>query len=402
MFQKIYSKMLAKRLIHGNSISEEAEASMISKLKQRCGYEYTVKLQKMFTDITLSANLNTRFGNTEVGGALAFNLKMLVLQSGAWPVNSSPSTFALPPELAKCIKMFGKFYEAMHSGRKLNWLHHLSTADVKARFSKKPYEFSVTAYQMAVLLMFNQNDADADTARASDAKEPPSPPSYTLSEIRDATNLSEKELQRTVRSLVSAHILTAQLPAAADSDDEGNDGTVSGARCSGGGDGDAVEMEVSRTASALEVGGSSGGGSAAASSPPKSVKRRSQSSSGGGSSGTPPLDDDCVISINLTYSNKKKKVKLSGTVQRETPQESKQLRDSLNEDRRFFLQAVAVRVMKTRKTLAHMMLVKEIIDQALVRFKPSVVAIKRCIEELIEKQYLERSSEDKHILLYIA
>ena len=35
MFQKIYSKMLAKRLIHGNSISEEAEASMISKLKQR-------------------------------------------------------------------------------------------------------------------------------------------------------------------------------------------------------------------------------------------------------------------------------------------------------------------------------------------------------------------------------
>lgn len=87
MFQKIYSKMLAKRLIHGNSISEEAEASMISKLKQRCGYEYTVKLQKMFTDITLSSNLNTRFGGTEVGGALPFNLKMLVRLS-------SPSFFA--------------------------------------------------------------------------------------------------------------------------------------------------------------------------------------------------------------------------------------------------------------------------------------------------------------------
>lgn len=94
MFQKIYSKMLAKRLIHGNSISEEAEASMISKLKQRCGYEYTVKLQKMFTDITLSSNLNTRFGGTEVGGALPFNLKMLVrLSSPFFRPPLSPSLF---------------------------------------------------------------------------------------------------------------------------------------------------------------------------------------------------------------------------------------------------------------------------------------------------------------------
>jgi len=33
VFQKLYSKMLAKRLVQQNSASDDAEASMISKLK---------------------------------------------------------------------------------------------------------------------------------------------------------------------------------------------------------------------------------------------------------------------------------------------------------------------------------------------------------------------------------
>ena len=37
VFQKFYSKMLAKRLVQQNSTSDDAEASMISKLKVR-GY----------------------------------------------------------------------------------------------------------------------------------------------------------------------------------------------------------------------------------------------------------------------------------------------------------------------------------------------------------------------------
>lgn len=48
VFQKFYSKMLAKRLVQHMSASDDAEASMISKLKQACGFEYTSKLQRMF------------------------------------------------------------------------------------------------------------------------------------------------------------------------------------------------------------------------------------------------------------------------------------------------------------------------------------------------------------------
>lgn len=49
VFQTFYTTKLSKRLIHNVSASDEAEASMISKLKDACGFEYTNKLQRMFT-----------------------------------------------------------------------------------------------------------------------------------------------------------------------------------------------------------------------------------------------------------------------------------------------------------------------------------------------------------------
>ena len=48
-FQTFYATKLSKRLIRGESVSEEAEASMISKLREVCGFEYTNKLQRMIT-----------------------------------------------------------------------------------------------------------------------------------------------------------------------------------------------------------------------------------------------------------------------------------------------------------------------------------------------------------------
>lgn len=78
VFQTFYSKMLAKRLIHGTSVSEDLEGQMIGKLKSTCGYEYTSKLQRMFTDISLSRELLDRFKNhvmekhIDIGGNIFF------------------------------------------------------------------------------------------------------------------------------------------------------------------------------------------------------------------------------------------------------------------------------------------------------------------------------------------
>jgi len=48
VFQKFYSKMLARRLIHGTSVSDDAESLMIGGLKQACGFEYTSKLHNVY------------------------------------------------------------------------------------------------------------------------------------------------------------------------------------------------------------------------------------------------------------------------------------------------------------------------------------------------------------------
>lgn len=61
VFQKFYSKNLARRLVNGMSISDDAEASMITKLKEACGFEFTGKLQRMFTDMGISKDLNDQF-----------------------------------------------------------------------------------------------------------------------------------------------------------------------------------------------------------------------------------------------------------------------------------------------------------------------------------------------------
>lgn len=56
VFQSFYTTRLSKRLIHGVSASDESEASMISKLKEACGFEYTNKLQRMFTGNAIYVN----------------------------------------------------------------------------------------------------------------------------------------------------------------------------------------------------------------------------------------------------------------------------------------------------------------------------------------------------------
>ncbi len=61
VFQKFYSKWLAKRLVQQASASDDAEATMITKLKSACGFEYTSKLQRMFLDVGVSKGVKEIF-----------------------------------------------------------------------------------------------------------------------------------------------------------------------------------------------------------------------------------------------------------------------------------------------------------------------------------------------------
>lgn len=58
--------------------------------------------------------------------------------------------------------------------------------------------------------------------------------------------------------------------------------------------------------------------------------------------------------------------------------------------------------MKSRKELFHTQLVQEVIDQSKARFAPSVPMIKKSIEHLIEKQYIDRDETVREKYLYVA
>jgi cullin 1 len=51
--------------------------------------------------------------------------------------------------------------------------------------------------------------------------------------------------------------------------------------------------------------------------------------------------------------------------------------------------------MKARKKMKHQQLVSETINQIRTRFVPKVADIKRCIEILLDKEYLERLEDDE-------
>ncbi|KAJ1561545.1 hypothetical protein HK096_004291 [Nowakowskiella sp. JEL0078] len=102
VFQKFYSKMLAKRLVNATSASDDAEASMITKLKEACGFEYTSKLQRMFTDMSISKDLNEAFKksqevNHEKSDLLDFSI--LVLGTASWPLQPPTSGFNIPDDV---------------------------------------------------------------------------------------------------------------------------------------------------------------------------------------------------------------------------------------------------------------------------------------------------------------
>ncbi|KAG2122604.1 Cullin [Suillus clintonianus] len=119
VFQTFYATKLSKRLIHGVSASDEFEASMISKLKEACGFEYTNKLQRMFTDMSLSKDLTDQFQERMQNHEdMDINFSIMVLGTNFWPLSAPNNDFIIPPEILATYGRFSKYYQTKHSGRK--------------------------------------------------------------------------------------------------------------------------------------------------------------------------------------------------------------------------------------------------------------------------------------------
>ncbi|KAI1426001.1 ubiquitin ligase subunit CulD [Xylaria sp. FL1777] len=94
--------------------------------------------------------------------------------------------------------------------------------------------------------------------------------------------------------------------------------------------------------------------------------------------------------VNKSFSDPKFRIKINQIQLKETKEENKETHERVARDRQFETQAAIVRIMKSRKTMTHVDLVVEVIEQTKKRGAVDTSEIKQNIEKLIEKDYLER------------
>ncbi|KAH9161142.1 Cullin-domain-containing protein [Lactarius sanguifluus] len=288
IFKYLEEKDLSKRLIHGVSASDEAEASMISKLKEACGFEYTNKLQRMFTDMSLSKDLTDSFKERmeQNHNDVDINFSVMVLGTNFWPLNPPKDGFIVPTDIQVTYDRFQKYYQTKHSGRKLTWLWNYSKNELRTNYLNQKYILMTSAYQMAVLLQYNNNDT------------------LSLDELATATNVGKDLLTQVLQPLVKSRILISE--------------------------------------------------------------------------------ETDQYDLNPNFKSKKIRVNLNQPIKAEVKAESSDVLKTVDEDRKYVIQATIVRIMKARKTMKNQPLIQEAIDT------------------LLEKEYIERVDGTRDTFAYVA
>ncbi|CAI0651269.1 Cullin-3 [Colletotrichum sp. SAR 10_70] len=331
LFERYYQKHLAKRLLHNKSESHDVEKSMISRMKQELGNQFTAKFEGMFRDMESSAELSSGYrdhirglGDVE---RKQIDLAVNILTTNSWPpdIMGRNSQFAdgagcnWPDEIKRLQDSLLKFYLTNRSGRKLTWLGSTGSADIKMVFPAIPggkgplsrerrYELNVPTYGMVVLMLFNELEEDQE---------------LSLEEIQAKTNIPTPDLTRVLASI----------------------SIVPKAR---------VLLKEPAT---------------------KSVKAGDK------------------FRFNSAFVSKQVRIKapiINATSKVEGDEERKQTEEKNNQTRAHVIDAALVRIMKQRKELTHTHLLSEVIEQLKSRFTPEVTLIKKRIEDLIVREYLER------------
>ncbi|KDO35014.1 hypothetical protein SPRG_01077 [Saprolegnia parasitica CBS 223.65] len=312
LFAEIYRNQLAKRLLNQRSSSDDAEISMISKLKMCCGAQFTSKMEGMLNDLAIGGDHQTEFDafmkkNPPSGAVIEFGVQ--VLTTGHWP-SYTPLDISLPPQMVRYMSLFKMYYDSKTSHRRLQWVHSLGNATVRATFPKnKWYDLQVTTLQAVALLLFNASDTDA----------------FTFEHLRESLNLSEDVVKRILHSLsCGKYKLLTKTP---------------------------MSKNIAVT-------------------------------------------DTFTLNLSFASPMRKVRVPMASLEESHNPKH-------VEEDRSIAIEAAIVRIMKARKTLQHQQLVSEVLSQ-LAFFKPVPKLIKRRIEALIDREYLERDPESATTYRYLA
>jgi Cullin family/Cullin protein neddylation domain len=109
-----------------------------------------------------------------------------------------------------------------------------------------------------------------------------------------------------------------------------------------------------------------------------------------------------MFALNTKFVSPRKRISIPMPTAKISEEEREAAHETVVEDRRHAIEAAIVRVMKQHKTLDHQMLIMEVSKLCNPVFKPEPRAIKSRIEELINREYLQREEGSSSSYRYLA
>ncbi len=113
------------------------------------------------------------------------------------------------------------------------------------------------------------------------------------------------------------------------------------------------------------------------------------------------MKPDDKFKVNDGFTNPKMVVKINQIQLKETPEENKATHDRVIQDRSFEIQAAIIRIMKASKRKTHTELITSTIEAIKGRGQPNVADIKKGIDKLLDREYIEREEKTAYYV-YVA
>lgn len=110
-------------------------------------------------------------------------------------------------------------------------------------------------------------------------------------------------------------------------------------------------------------------------------------------------DEDRFI-YNKEFTNPLFRIRINQIQMKETSEEQQQTEERVFQDRQYQIDAAIVRIMKMRKVLPHNLLITELFNQLKFPVKPT--DLKKRIESLIDRDYMERDKDNPNTYNYVA
>ncbi|KAG8448203.1 hypothetical protein GDO86_015337 [Hymenochirus boettgeri] len=112
------------------------------------------------------------------------------------------------------------------------------------------------------------------------------------------------------------------------------------------------------------------------------------------------VDDGDKFTFNDDFKHQLFRIRINQIQMKETVEEQASTTERVFQDRQYQIDAAIVRIMKMRKTLSHNLLVSEVYNQLKFPVKPA--DLKKRIESLIDRDYMERDKENPNQYNYVA